>query len=507
MCDPTRIQTQFVEIRSELSVQFSTAREVGKAVCKSGAMAALGAILPETLKALPEDRPQHSARAVPDFRMWESCQTMPLVGGFSLGSPAFPTLSFWRSSTNFNHLHRSQDLAVKCLPNLFTLFTHLTSRVKRGEYGTTSECCIVRHDSNIRKSGSDPAGNLTRFTLVGGEQSNHYTSLTTDVYAQFTYKKHWHASHQGELGSTPGAAQAGERERGTSALGASVAAVTSRGSYREVLSRASNTRRGLEDFAGGSRASPTPHPPPSRPCVGGPVARRAPPRGMRTRGNRNHRFRITEKLEEKGSAPTFRKYSEVKQRADLTRGGDRDASCAHGSDRDSPFTSTAVKNTGQLMLDLVRKHEAYVPLSHYGSEDEDITELEEENLETCTVSSDSPSIYTSLNEILDELAFNIDPSEFVQTEPTNLPVPIEFAELPITTELTNLPVPTGCLGLPVPVEHTNIPVLAGSPGLPVLVEPTNLPVPSQSTDVFVTGEPTSLRGLGGDTHSLFQPTQ
>ncbi|KAJ8870601.1 hypothetical protein PR048_029624 [Dryococelus australis] len=32
---------------------------------------------------------------------------------------------------------------------------------------------IVRHDSHVRKSGSNPAGNQTRFDMVGGERSNH----------------------------------------------------------------------------------------------------------------------------------------------------------------------------------------------------------------------------------------------------------------------------------------------------------------------------------------------
>ncbi|KAJ8895602.1 hypothetical protein PR048_000938, partial [Dryococelus australis] len=32
--------------------------------------------------------------AAPDFRMWESCRTMPLVGGFSRGSPVPPVLAF-----------------------------------------------------------------------------------------------------------------------------------------------------------------------------------------------------------------------------------------------------------------------------------------------------------------------------------------------------------------------------------------------------------------------------
>ncbi|KAJ8876141.1 hypothetical protein PR048_024050 [Dryococelus australis] len=35
-------------------------------------------------------------RFAPDFRMWESCRTMPLVGGFSRGSPVSPALSFRR---------------------------------------------------------------------------------------------------------------------------------------------------------------------------------------------------------------------------------------------------------------------------------------------------------------------------------------------------------------------------------------------------------------------------
>ncbi|KAJ8898251.1 hypothetical protein PR048_003611 [Dryococelus australis] len=34
----------------------------------------------------------------PDFRMWESCRTMPLVGRFSQGYPVSPALSFRRCS-------------------------------------------------------------------------------------------------------------------------------------------------------------------------------------------------------------------------------------------------------------------------------------------------------------------------------------------------------------------------------------------------------------------------
>ncbi|KAJ8874240.1 hypothetical protein PR048_025083 [Dryococelus australis] len=57
----------------------------------------------------------------PDSRMWESCRTMPLVGGYSRGSPVSPALSFrCRSRLTSITLIGSQDLAVKSRPNLFT---------------------------------------------------------------------------------------------------------------------------------------------------------------------------------------------------------------------------------------------------------------------------------------------------------------------------------------------------------------------------------------------------
>ncbi|KAJ8874051.1 hypothetical protein PR048_024891 [Dryococelus australis] len=37
-------------------------------------------------------------RITPDFRMWDPCRTMPLVGGFSRRFPVFPALSFQRCS-------------------------------------------------------------------------------------------------------------------------------------------------------------------------------------------------------------------------------------------------------------------------------------------------------------------------------------------------------------------------------------------------------------------------
>ncbi|KAJ8880463.1 hypothetical protein PR048_016933 [Dryococelus australis] len=59
----------------------------------------------------------------PDFRKWESCLTMPLIGGFSRDLPFPPPLHF-RHRTIFASitLIGSQDLVVESRPNLFTSF-------------------------------------------------------------------------------------------------------------------------------------------------------------------------------------------------------------------------------------------------------------------------------------------------------------------------------------------------------------------------------------------------
>ncbi|KAJ8891850.1 hypothetical protein PR048_004404 [Dryococelus australis] len=66
------------------------------------------------------NRVQSPAGSPTDFRMWESWQTMPLVGGFSRGSHVFPVLSFRRCSIITSIiLIGSQDVAVKSRPCLF----------------------------------------------------------------------------------------------------------------------------------------------------------------------------------------------------------------------------------------------------------------------------------------------------------------------------------------------------------------------------------------------------
>ncbi|KAJ8898127.1 hypothetical protein PR048_003487 [Dryococelus australis] len=87
-----------------------------------GASAVRAAVAESLACRLPPRRTGlNPPRSLRDFRMWESCRTMPLVGGSSRGYHVFSALSFRRCSilTSLT-LINSQDLAVKSRPNLFT---------------------------------------------------------------------------------------------------------------------------------------------------------------------------------------------------------------------------------------------------------------------------------------------------------------------------------------------------------------------------------------------------
>ncbi|KAJ8870470.1 hypothetical protein PR048_029492 [Dryococelus australis] len=86
-------------------------------------------------------------RVTPDLRMWESCRTMRLVGGFSRGSPVSPALSFRRCSILTSvTLIGSQDLDVKSRPNLFTsLRRDMLQQClkKKSVVGCIKACCVM----------------------------------------------------------------------------------------------------------------------------------------------------------------------------------------------------------------------------------------------------------------------------------------------------------------------------------------------------------------------------
>ncbi|KAJ8880267.1 hypothetical protein PR048_016733 [Dryococelus australis] len=92
------------------------------------------------------------SRFTPDFRKWESCRTMVLIGGFYRGSPFSPLFQYSPHIT----LIISQELAVKSRPNLFThthspqfcracaLFFDISRVVsEKGNVGTGERLAIV----------------------------------------------------------------------------------------------------------------------------------------------------------------------------------------------------------------------------------------------------------------------------------------------------------------------------------------------------------------------------
>ncbi|KAJ8894183.1 hypothetical protein PR048_006793 [Dryococelus australis] len=79
----------------------------------------------QTLLASHQDEPGSIPGRVtlPDFRQWESCRTMTLVNGFSLGSPVSPSLAFRRRSILISFRPQRlgyQDLDSKSRPNFST---------------------------------------------------------------------------------------------------------------------------------------------------------------------------------------------------------------------------------------------------------------------------------------------------------------------------------------------------------------------------------------------------
>ncbi|KAJ8896222.1 hypothetical protein PR048_001565 [Dryococelus australis] len=91
-------------------------------------------------------------RITPDFRMWETCRTMPFVGWFSWGSPVSPTLSFRRCSVLTSiTLIGSQDLDVKSSPNLFNL-THVESSQKGSDFASMQQPMEKRRRLDMRCS-------------------------------------------------------------------------------------------------------------------------------------------------------------------------------------------------------------------------------------------------------------------------------------------------------------------------------------------------------------------
>ncbi|KAJ8867601.1 hypothetical protein PR048_031403 [Dryococelus australis] len=112
------------------------------------------------------NRFESPAGSLPDFRMRESYRTMPLVGGFSQGSPISSTLSFRRCSilTSTTHVG-SQDLVVKRRSNLFTdSYCGSEECVYQCPYNQGGPVCMCDHVSRVLTE-------RTRCNEMGGEDT------------------------------------------------------------------------------------------------------------------------------------------------------------------------------------------------------------------------------------------------------------------------------------------------------------------------------------------------
>ncbi|KAJ8872816.1 hypothetical protein PR048_026432 [Dryococelus australis] len=121
------------------------------------------------------NRVQSPAGALPNFRTWELCRTMSLIGGFSRRSPIFPSLSFRRRSilTSIT-LIGPQDLAVKSSPNLFP---SLQSATSSEGFSPDKSVVVVRADergSGVVSETDDQAEKVENMSRHGVTQQKHF---------------------------------------------------------------------------------------------------------------------------------------------------------------------------------------------------------------------------------------------------------------------------------------------------------------------------------------------
>ncbi|KAJ8879954.1 hypothetical protein PR048_020575 [Dryococelus australis] len=111
----------------------------------------IGAAVAERLACSPPTKTDRLQSSFPDFRKWESCRTMPVVFGFSPGSPISPALAFRRFSTQFDELGADE-----------------------GEMrnGAAPDCKGGGNGKSLRKPADQRFPFVLLFALVGDELSN-----------------------------------------------------------------------------------------------------------------------------------------------------------------------------------------------------------------------------------------------------------------------------------------------------------------------------------------------
>ncbi|KAJ8871215.1 hypothetical protein PR048_027521 [Dryococelus australis] len=134
-------------------------------------MLQINSMLPENIKGMlyKTNRVRFPTGSLPDLRLWESCRTMPLVGGFSRGSPISPAHSFRHCST---HLISSSSALKSSMSRAVLISLHSTLQDKLLEEEVflkskwTCPCSVGTTASHQGEPGSSPAGSLLSFTKI-----------------------------------------------------------------------------------------------------------------------------------------------------------------------------------------------------------------------------------------------------------------------------------------------------------------------------------------------------
>ncbi|KAJ8871245.1 hypothetical protein PR048_027551 [Dryococelus australis] len=115
------------------------------------------------VKWLDQTNPVKSpAGSLPDFRMWESCRTILLFGGFSLGSPVSPALSFRR----YYILSQSPSSTLKTLMLRATQISSLfTDSVNNSKAGHVHLQWSSRSNGSNDKKNTPPTGYAVLYRL------------------------------------------------------------------------------------------------------------------------------------------------------------------------------------------------------------------------------------------------------------------------------------------------------------------------------------------------------
>ncbi|KAJ8877530.1 hypothetical protein PR048_021985 [Dryococelus australis] len=120
----------------------------------------------------------------PDFRKWESCRAMPLVGGFPRGSPISTAPSLRRCSIFTSIiLIGSKDLAVKSRPNLFT-HVGRGGRLAKGDRGKGKGAVVERSQNTVGSRRKPRVELLNYFQPASKPAAFQNRSLETDQVAK-----------------------------------------------------------------------------------------------------------------------------------------------------------------------------------------------------------------------------------------------------------------------------------------------------------------------------------